>query len=105
MRGFSGQVSRASVLAARKNKYLPPSEVIIHLPPGTRTTFDKDELNLIRQWFNVFEDVAPEALEAADLDLMEKIAKAGDFPFRRRGRAKKAREAQEAPSGETGEIE
>lgn len=43
----------------------------------------RDELNLVRQWFNVFEDVAPEALEKADYDLMEKVAKECDFRFKR----------------------
>lgn len=33
----------------------------------------KDELNLIRQWFNATEDAAPSYLGKSDYDLMEKI--------------------------------
>lgn len=37
--------------------------------------FTAEELNLMRQWFNAIEDLAPEYLEQADRDLMQKIAK------------------------------
>lgn len=43
-----------------------------------------EELNLVRQWFNAYEDLAPDALEKADYDLMEKIAMVAGFPFKRR---------------------
>ena len=45
----------------------------------------KDELNLIRQWFNAVEDCAPDYLDKADYDLMEKImSELPGFAFKRR---------------------
>ncbi len=44
-------------------------KVISRLP----LSFTDDELNLIRQWFNVVEDLAPEYLEQPDRDLGKRI--------------------------------
>ena len=37
-------------------------------------TFDADEIDLLRQWFNALEDVTPEFLEPADYTLAQRIA-------------------------------
>jgi hypothetical protein len=36
--------------------------------------FTAEECNLLRQWYNAVEDLAPEYLTKADKDLMQKIA-------------------------------
>ena len=55
-------------------------------PPEPDTIeFTKEELNLIRQWFNATEDCAGDYLEKADYDLMEKImAEFPDIHFKRK---------------------
>lgn len=42
----------------------------------THPPFTMEDANLMRQWFNAVEDLAPKYLEKADRDLMQKIAKA-----------------------------
>lgn len=46
-----------------------------YLLPGTadRLQFTAQELNLVRQWFNAVEDVAPEYLKTADFELGNRI--------------------------------
>lgn len=39
-------------------------------------TFTREELDLIREWFNATEDTAPKYLESRDYDLADKICDA-----------------------------
>ena len=54
-----------------------------------------EELDLIRQWFNAVDDLAPSYLEPADRELARKIHAAINVPFSERANGQVAASAKE----------